>query len=73
MRRPARIDGQARDLLEELTTRLSDVLAEILGMHHAKVLDHVVELVHVADVLVIRTIIGIEPIGLKGQNMIQHL
>ena len=73
MRRLARIDGQTRDRLVELTTRLSDVLAVLLEEHTAKILDHVVELVHVVDVLLRSTFIGIEPIGLKGCNMIQHL
>ena len=58
MRRLARIDGQTRDRLVELTTRLSDVLAVLLEEHTAKILDHVVELVHVADVVVVRTIIA---------------
>ena len=49
------------------------MLAEVLKQHHAQVFDHEVELVHVADVLVIRAITGIESIGLKVQNMIQYL
>ena len=69
----ARIDGQARDLLVELAARLSNVLAKIFEQHHGQILDHKVELVHVPNVFVIRTITGIESIGLKAQHMIQHL
>ena len=69
----ARIDGQTRNVPIELAARLSDVLAEVFEQHHAQILDHKVELVHVPNVFVIRTITGIESMGLKAQHMIQHL
>ena len=40
---------------------------------HAQILDHEVELVHVRNTFVIRTITGIESIGLKMQHMIRRL
>ena len=49
------------------------MLAEILEKHHAEILDHVVELVNVVDVLLRSAVMGIELVGLKGCNMIQHL
>ena len=63
MRSLARIDGQAGHLLVKLAARSCNVLAEILELQFAKILDHEFELVHVADVFVINTITGVEPIG----------
>ena len=45
---------QTGDLLVEIATRLSDVLAVVLKEHTAKILDDVIELVHVVDVLLRR-------------------
>ena len=69
----ARIDGQARGLLIEIATTLSDVLAIVFEEQTAQILDHVVELVYVVDVLLGGALVGIELTGLKSKNTIQHL
>ena len=49
------------------------MLAVELEQQMDQIFDPVVELVEVVDVLLVGAVIGIERIGLEGQDMVQYL
>ena len=70
---PARIDGQADDLLVELTTRSGDVLPKILQLYFDQIFRLTVELLHIVDIVLVDTLVELRTTGNLMHDMIENL